>query len=101
VLAFSNAATGVRIGTWTSPAIAVGASLAVSEPEIEAAVSAIGDAAKAGAGQFNVTLESLSGYLQHVVENRRASAITDFTARCAITASTGVTVVAPAIAAVP
>ncbi len=92
VLTFSNAATGVRIGSWTSPSIATGASLEISEPEIEAAVTAISDAAKAGTTQFNVTLESLSGYLQHVIENRRAGAYTDFTARCAITASTGVTV---------
>lgn len=90
ILTFSNATTGARIASWTSPSIAPNASLDVAEPDIEAAVSAISDATKAGALQFNVTLESLSGYLQHVIENRRASAFTDFTARCPISASTSV-----------
>jgi Na+/phosphate symporter len=37
-----------------------------------------------------VTLQSLNGYLQHVMENRPVAALTDITARCAVQASTAV-----------
>ncbi|MND06817.1 hypothetical protein D3C83_284310 [compost metagenome] len=55
-------------------------------PEIEAAVPALADATQAGHNQYNVTLTSLVGRLQHVIENRQVGVLTDMTAKCDLSA---------------
>jgi hypothetical protein len=92
VLTFADVSTGTTLGTWTSASIPVGAAIEVAVPDIEAAVPALAQAAKGGAAQYTVTLGNLSGYLQHAVENRRVGALTDLSGKCAIPASTTVTV---------
>jgi len=78
---------GGSIGQWTSPVIAPGAALDVSEAQIEVATSALASATSAGAGWYNVTLSNFAGYAQHVIENRNVGVFTDVGAKCDITAS--------------
>jgi hypothetical protein len=90
VLAFADAASGASVATWTSQSIPPSASIEVAVPDLEASVAALGQAVRGGLQQYNVTLQSLNGYLQHVMENRPVAALTDITARCAVQASTAV-----------
>jgi hypothetical protein len=88
-LVFTDSATGYRVGSWTSQAIPSQASIEMTVGEIENAAEAIRTATAAGTSQYNVTLESLTGYLQHVIENQRIGALTDMSAKCAVPASPG------------
>ena len=51
-------------------------------PDIEAAVTNIAATTRVGTEQYNVSLENLPGYIQHVIENRKVAALTDMTAKC-------------------
>jgi hypothetical protein len=81
-LTFLNAASGQQVGQWTSASIPAGASVDVTEPQIESAVSSLASASAAGASQYNVSMSVLSGYLEHVVENRLLPALTDMSTKC-------------------
>jgi hypothetical protein len=86
-LAFYDANSGTQIATWTSPSIAAGAALDVTEPQIEAVSNALAMATTQGSSRYNVVLGNLSGYLQHVIENRQIAAFTDMSMKCQVPTS--------------
>jgi len=85
VLNFYNAANGRAIGTYTSPSIPVNGSLEITLARIEAAVPALQDSAVTGTSatfQYNVRLDGLTGYVQHIVENTRTGVLLDMSPKC-------------------
>ena len=91
VLTFVDARNGSTVASWTpSRTIPPGASIDVAVPEVEALISALAGATAAGATQYNVTLGSITGYLEHVIENKKLAALTNMTGKCALTASTAI-----------
>ena len=57
---------------------------------LEATRKALAGATVAGASAYNVTLSSITGYLEHVIENKKLGALTNMTAKCALTASSAI-----------
>ncbi len=90
-LTFVDVRSGLAVASW-SPAgtIPPGASIDVTEPEVEALLNALAGATVAGASAYNVTLSSITGYLEHVIENKKLGALTNMTAKCALTASSAI-----------
>jgi hypothetical protein len=86
-LTFTSPIDGHQVAQWTGSSIAPGATLDVTQPQIEAQVQALSDATLAGASQYNVTVSNVAGYAQHVIENRRLGVFTDMSAKCRIGAS--------------
>ena len=79
-LAIFNAATGARLGTYTSPSIPSGGQVVITVSSIETQAGLT-----PGSGQFHyvVSIEgSFRGFLQHLVNNQRAGVITDMTTSC-------------------
>ena len=81
-LVFYNSATGEEIGQWTSSAITSGASLEISGPELESLVPNLGTAVSDGMLQYNVRLDNLTGYIQHVMQNVAIGAVIDMSPKC-------------------
>jgi subtilisin family serine protease len=84
-LSFFNAANGRALGTYTSPAIPPNGSLEVTLARIESIVPALQDPTVTGSNltyQYNVRLEGLTGYIQHVVENSRTGVLLDMSPKC-------------------
>jgi len=85
VLTFYNAGNGRVIGTYTTAAIPAGGSLEVTIARIESAVPGLTDPAVTGSNtvyQYNVRLDGLTGYLQHIVENARSGVLLDMSPKC-------------------
>ena len=89
-LVLRDAANGTSVGRWYSPTIPPGGSVETTIPDIEAAVTNIAASTRVGTEQYNVSLENLPGYLQHVMENRKVAALTDMTAKCDLPVSPAV-----------
>lgn len=81
-LNFYNGNTGRVIGTWNTPAIPPGGSIEITMQRIEASLPELASAVETGVTHVNVSLEGLSGYLQHVVQNSRAGALLDMSPKC-------------------
>ncbi len=81
-LIFYNASTGETIGQWTSPTILSGASFEVTGPQLEAQSPSLQTAVSDGMLQYNVRLENLTGYVQHVMENASIGTLIDVTPKC-------------------
>jgi subtilisin len=84
-LSFFNAANGRALGSFTTSAIPPGAALEVTLARIEGAVPALQDPAVTGSNatqQYNVKLENITGYVQHIVENTRAGLLIDMSPKC-------------------
>ncbi len=81
-LVFYNASTGEAVGQWTSPTILNGASFEVTGPQLEAQSPSLKAAVTDGMSQYNVRLENLTGYVQHVMENVAIGTLIDMTPKC-------------------
>ncbi len=81
-LIFYNSITGEDVGQWTSSAISSGASLEISGPDLESLVPSLGTAVSDGMLQYNVRLENLTGYMQHVMRNVAIGALIDMSPKC-------------------
>ncbi len=81
-LVFYNASTGEDIGHWTSPTISSGASFEVTGPQLEAQTPSLKAAVTGGMSQYNIRLENLTGYVQHVMENTAIGTLIDMTPKC-------------------
>lgn len=86
-LSLYNAGTGVKVAEWTTPEIPGSGAFEIAVPSIEARVTMEAGAMDGGNGYYNVTAESFSGYLQHIVENVGPGALTDMTTKCDIVVS--------------
>jgi subtilisin family serine protease len=85
VLTFFNSANGKQIGTYTTSAIPPNGSLEVTLARIEAAVPGLQDSTVTGSNlvyQYNVRLDGLTGYAQHIVENTRTGVLLDLSPKC-------------------
>lgn len=80
-MAVYDAGTGGLIGNWTSPVIAAGGTLSVSEAEIESALHFT----PAALQQYHLIMKltgGITGSLSHTVDNLISGVMTDMTARC-------------------
>jgi subtilisin family serine protease len=85
VLTFFNAANGKLLGSYTTAAIPPNGSLEIAVARIEEALPALQDPTVTGSNltyQYNVRLDGLTGYLQHVVENTRTGVLLDLSPKC-------------------
>ena len=87
VLTFYHASTGRLIGSWNTPQIPAGGSLEMTMQRIETQSPDLGTAVADGVSQVNVGLESLTGYLQHVIQNTRAGVLLDMSPKCELGAA--------------
>jgi hypothetical protein len=84
-LTIYDARDGVRLGAYTTPAVAAGGHLTISVAAIEAAAQI-----PASAGRFHYVIRAnpgLPGFLQHLVSNVQAGVVTDMTTQCALNAT--------------
>ena len=84
-LVFYNAATGKEIGRYATPEIPAGGSIEIPIARIEAAVSGLQDTSANNGNpilSYNIRLEALAGYMQHIVENSRAGVLLDMSPKC-------------------
>ena len=86
-LTFYAATTGRQIGTWITPSVPAGGSIEVTIPRIEALSPELAAAVADGVAQVNVNLGSLTGYMQHVVQNSRSGVLLDLSPKCELGAS--------------
>jgi hypothetical protein len=80
-----DATTGARLGAYTTPPIPGGGGLRLPIATIERDANI-----NPGTTRFHFAIklqESYSGYLQHLVENKRAGVFTDMTTTCALGAT--------------
>ena len=85
VLNFYNAANGLSIGAYTTPAIPPNGSLEITLERIEALVPELQDLKitdNTRSYQYNVRLEGLTGYAQHIIENTRSGVSLDMSPKC-------------------
>ncbi len=85
ILNFYNATNGRVLGAYTTAAIPPNGSLEVSVASIEAALPRLQDPAVTGMPatyQYNVRLDGLTGYMQHVVESTRTGVLLDMSPKC-------------------
>jgi len=85
VLTFFNAGNGRQIASYTTAAIPPNGSLEITLARIEALLPALQDPTVTGSNivyQYNVRLDGLTGYLQHVVENSRTGVLLDMSPKC-------------------
>jgi hypothetical protein len=87
VLGFVSQATGAGITKFLTQAIAPGATLEMTGPQLESQVPALANARAAGVSQYNVLLFEFDGYLQHVIENRVVGALVDMSPKCDLPAA--------------
>ena len=81
-LGISDARDGMRLAAYTSPQIAANGQLIVSMDAIEAATNLH---PSPGLQHYVVRVEGpFTGHLQHLVDNKAASVITDMTTACAV-----------------
>lgn len=90
-LVIYNSTTGEEVGSWTSPNISSGASFEVTGPSLEAQTPDLETAVSDGMLQYNVRLENLTGYVQHVMENVSIGALIDMSPKCDLGAAIDVT----------
>jgi subtilisin family serine protease len=81
-LVIYNSTTGEEVSSWTSPDISSGASFEITGPALEAQTPNLETAVSAGMLQYNVRLENLTGYVQHVMENVAVGALIDMSPKC-------------------
>ena len=85
VLNFYNAVNGRSIGAYTTPAIPPNGSLEIKLERIEALVPELKDlniTDNTRSYQYNVRLEGLTGYAQHIIENTRSGVSLDMSPKC-------------------
>lgn len=85
VLNFFNAANGRSLGSYTTAPIPPNGSLEVSIASIEAAIPKLQDPTTTGTAstfQYNVRLDTITGYAQHVIENTRTGVVLDMSPKC-------------------
>ena len=80
--ALYDASTGVAIGQWVSPTISSGASFEVTGPQLEEQNQDLRAAVIGGMAHYNIRLENLTGYVQHVMENATIGPVIDMTPKC-------------------
>lgn len=90
-LIFYSSTTGEEIDRWTSSAIASGASLEIAGPNLEAQAPDLAAAVSEGLLQYNVRLENLTGYVQHVMQNVAVGALIDMSPKCDLGVATDAT----------
>ena len=81
-LVFYDAFSGDIVGQWTTPEIFSGGSLEVTGLQLEALVPSLQAAVADGMLQYNVRLENLAGYVQHVIANIEVGALIDMSPKC-------------------
>jgi hypothetical protein len=85
VLQVYEAASGTKLGDWTSPSVPAGGAITVLESQIEQDLQWT-----PAAGQFHLNVKlgtGFSGTLSHLVDNLISGVLTDMTARCRFSAS--------------
>jgi len=81
-LVLFNASTGEQLGSWVSPTITAGGSYEITGAELENQSLALRNAVTDGLSQYNIRMDNLAGYLQHVIQNTDIGAVIDMTPKC-------------------
>jgi hypothetical protein len=86
-LTIYDARDGTELGTYTTASIPVDGQVLLTAADIEAE---IGVTASGTMFHFNIVVENgFNGYLQQLVDNQQAGVVTDMTALCTLTGTTG------------